>query len=120
MGVVDPILPDQESRHYHGRFAIQAEQVNGTPPERAIFEVGIVKEDRHDDPLCARVAEREHGRVPEQAVFDACMLRFRPILMTTLTAILGAVRLALGTRLARKCGNRLACRSSAGSWETSS
>jgi multidrug efflux pump len=45
----------------------------------------------------ALVAERERGRSPEQAIFEACRLRFRPIMMTTFTAILGAVPLAVGT-----------------------
>jgi multidrug efflux pump subunit AcrB len=44
----------------------------------------------------ALVAEREHARSPEEAIFEACRLRFRPILMTTITAILGAVPLAVG------------------------
>jgi multidrug efflux pump subunit AcrB len=43
------------------------------------------------------LVERERGCSPEQAIFEACRLRFRPILMTTLTAILGAVPLAIGT-----------------------
>ena len=43
------------------------------------------------------LVERERGCSPEQAIFEACRLRFRPILMTTLTAILGAVPLAIGS-----------------------
>ena len=42
-------------------------------------------------------AERERGRSPEEAIFEACMERFRPILMTTLAALLGAVPLLLAT-----------------------
>src|SRR5437879_5125023 len=42
-------------------------------------------------------AERREGKSPEDAIFEACMLRFRPILMTTMAALLGAVPLALGT-----------------------
>ncbi|QHN04100.1 multidrug transporter subunit MdtC [Granulicella sp. WH15] len=41
-------------------------------------------------------AERSEGKSPEQAIYEACRLRFRPILMTTMTAILGALPLALG------------------------
>jgi multidrug efflux pump len=41
-------------------------------------------------------AEREEGRRPEEAIFQACMLRFRPIMMTTMAALLGAVPLAIG------------------------
>jgi multidrug efflux pump len=42
-------------------------------------------------------AEREGGRPPEEAIFQACLLRFRPIMMTTMAALLGGVPLALGT-----------------------
>jgi hydrophobe/amphiphile efflux-1 (HAE1) family protein len=45
----------------------------------------------------ALVAEREQGKTPEEAIFQACMLRFRPILMTSMAAILGGLPLALGT-----------------------
>jgi hypothetical protein len=59
--------------------------------------IGIVKKNAIMMIDYALVAEREHGRSPEQAILQACRLRFRPILMTTLTAILGAVPLAIGT-----------------------
>jgi len=42
-------------------------------------------------------AERDHGKSPQQAIYEACLLRFRPILMTTLAALLGALPLMLGT-----------------------
>jgi multidrug efflux pump len=42
-------------------------------------------------------AEREEGKNTRDAIFEACMLRFRPILMTTMAALLGALPLALGT-----------------------
>src|SRR4029453_16614830 len=41
-------------------------------------------------------AERERGKGPEEAIREACLLRFRPILMTTFAALLGALPLALG------------------------
>jgi len=41
-------------------------------------------------------AERRDGKPPEEAIFQACLLRFRPITMTTLAALLGAVPLAIG------------------------
>jgi multidrug efflux pump len=41
-------------------------------------------------------AERKHGKSPEDAIFEASMLRFRPILMTTLAAMLGALPLLVG------------------------
>jgi multidrug efflux pump len=40
--------------------------------------------------------ERGQGKPPEQAIFEACLLRFRPIMMTTMAALLGAVPLAIG------------------------
>src|SRR5262249_7116868 len=42
-------------------------------------------------------AERQQGLSPEQAIYQACVQRFRPILMTTMAALLGAVPLMLGT-----------------------
>jgi multidrug efflux pump len=41
-------------------------------------------------------AERNEGKSPEQAIFQACMLRFRPITMTTMAALLGGLPLAIG------------------------
>ena len=45
----------------------------------------------------ALAAERNEGKNSRDSIFEACLLRFRPILMTTMAAILGAVPLALGT-----------------------
>jgi multidrug efflux pump len=45
----------------------------------------------------ALVAEREHGKSTRDAIFEACMLRFRPIMMTTVAALFGALPLAFGT-----------------------
>ena len=42
-------------------------------------------------------AERKHGMPPVEAIYQACLLRFRPIMMTTMAALLSAVPLALGT-----------------------
>ena len=42
-------------------------------------------------------AERKEGMTPEEAIYQACLLRFRPIMMTTMAALLGGVPLALGT-----------------------
>ena len=42
-------------------------------------------------------AEREHGKNSEEAIYQACLLRFRPIMMTTMAALLGGLPLALGT-----------------------
>jgi len=45
----------------------------------------------------ALVAQREGGKSPEEAIYEACLLRFRPIMMTSFAAILGGLPLALGT-----------------------
>ncbi|MBI3357887.1 MAG: efflux RND transporter permease subunit, partial [Nitrospirae bacterium] len=42
-------------------------------------------------------AERKDGKRPEDAIYEACLLRFRPIMMTTMAALFGALPLALGT-----------------------
>jgi len=42
-------------------------------------------------------AERKHGMSSEDAIYEACLLRFRPIMMTTMAALLGGLPLALGT-----------------------
>ena len=42
-------------------------------------------------------AERNEGLKPRDAIYQACLLRFRPILMTTMAALLGAVPLMIGT-----------------------
>ena len=42
-------------------------------------------------------AERNEGLPPEQSIYQACLLRFRPIMMTTMAALLGAVPLAFGS-----------------------
>ncbi len=41
-------------------------------------------------------AERNHGKKPLEAIYEACLLRFRPIMMTTMAALLGGLPLALG------------------------
>ena len=45
----------------------------------------------------ALAAEREQGLSPYEAIYQACLLRFRPILMTTMAALLGALPLMLST-----------------------
>jgi multidrug efflux pump len=42
-------------------------------------------------------AERKELKTPEEAIYQACLLRFRPIMMTTMAALLGAVPLAFGS-----------------------
>ena len=54
------------------------------------------EERHHDDRLRAGGGARG-GKTPEEAIYQACLLRFRPIMMTTMAALLGGVPLALGT-----------------------
>ena len=62
-----------------------------------ILLIGIVKKNAIMMIDFALVAEREHGKTPTDAIFEACQLRFRPILMTTMAALFGALPLAFGT-----------------------
>jgi len=62
-----------------------------------VLLIGIVKKNGIMIVDFALEAERQHGKTPEEAIFQASMLRFRPILMTTLAAILGALPLLVGT-----------------------
>jgi multidrug efflux pump len=62
-----------------------------------ILLIGIVKKNAIMMIDFALDAERAQGKRPVEAIFQACMLRFRPITMTTMAAMLGALPLALGT-----------------------
>ena len=62
-----------------------------------ILLIGIVKKNAIMMIDFALSVERGQGKTPHDAIFDACMLRLRPILMTTLAAMLGGLPLALGT-----------------------
>jgi multidrug efflux pump len=62
-----------------------------------VLLIGIVKKNAIMMIDFALVEEREHGRSPADAIFEACLLRFRPILMTTMAALFGALPLAFGT-----------------------
>src|SRR5439155_13041072 len=59
--------------------------------------IGIVKKNGIMLIDFALHAEREQGLTPEEAIYQACIKRFRPILMTTMAAMLGAVPLMLST-----------------------
>jgi len=61
-----------------------------------ILLIGIVKKNGIMMVDFAMEAERKEGKSPEEAIFQACLLRFRPIMMTTFAALLGALPLALG------------------------
>ncbi|HUC84790.1 MAG TPA: efflux RND transporter permease subunit [Candidatus Acidoferrales bacterium] len=59
--------------------------------------IGIVKKNAIMMVDFALSAEREHGKTPREAIHEACLLRFRPILMTSMSAIFGALPLILST-----------------------
>jgi multidrug efflux pump len=62
-----------------------------------VLLIGIVKKNAIMIVDFALDAERNHAKPPEEAIFQASLLRFRPILMTTLAAMLGALPMLLGT-----------------------
>jgi multidrug efflux pump len=62
-----------------------------------VLLIGIVQKNAIMMIDFALTAERGAGRSPREAIFEACLLRFRPILMTTLCALLGALPLAFGS-----------------------
>jgi len=62
-----------------------------------ILLIGIVKKNAIMMIDFALDAERKEGKPPDDAIYQACLLRFRPIMMTTMAALLGGLPLALGT-----------------------
>jgi multidrug efflux pump len=62
-----------------------------------VLLIGIVKKNAIMMIDFALEAERDHGMSPDKAIHQACLLRFRPIMMTTMAALLGGLPLALGT-----------------------
>ena len=79
-----------------------------------ILLIGIVKKNAIMMIDFALEAERKEGKPPDEAIYEACLLRFRPIMMTTMAALLGGA--AAGARHAapaRSCAGRWASRSSA-------
>ena len=62
-----------------------------------ILLIGIVQKNAIMMIDFALEAQRKEGKAPIEAIYQACLLRFRPILMTTMAALLGGVPLALGT-----------------------
>jgi multidrug efflux pump subunit AcrB len=62
-----------------------------------ILLIGIVKKNAIMMIDFALESERNEGKRPAEAIYQACVLRFRPIMMTTMAAIFGALPLALGT-----------------------
>ena len=78
--------------------------------------IGIVKKNAIMMIDFALDAQRHHGRTPEQAIREACVLRFRPIMMTTLAALMGRCRSPSAWAPAPNCASRSAWRWSAGSF----
>ena len=72
-----------------------------------ILLIGIVKKNAIMMIDFALEAEREEGKPPEQAIYQACLLRFRPIMMTTMAALLGGLPLALTTGTGSELRNPL-------------
>jgi multidrug efflux pump len=62
-----------------------------------VLLIGIVKKNAIMMIDFALDAERKEGKSPREAIYQACLLRFRPIMMTTMAALLGAVPLMVGT-----------------------
>ena len=58
--------------------------------------VGLVKKNGIMMVDFAAVAEREHGKTPLEAIREACLVRFRPIMMTSMCALAGTLPIALG------------------------
>ncbi len=61
-----------------------------------VLLVGLVKKNAIMQIDFALEAERKEGKTPLEAIYQGCLIRFRPIMMTTMAALLGAVPLALG------------------------
>jgi HAE1 family hydrophobic/amphiphilic exporter-1 len=62
-----------------------------------ILLIGIVKKNAIMMIDFALEAQRKHGKSPEEAIFEGCLQRFRPIMMTTMAALLGTIPIAVGT-----------------------
>ncbi|MBI2989233.1 MAG: efflux RND transporter permease subunit [Deltaproteobacteria bacterium] len=61
-----------------------------------IMLIGIVKKNAIMQIDFALQGQREEGKTPLQAIYDGCLVRFRPIMMTTMAALMGALPIALG------------------------
>ncbi len=72
-----------------------------------ILLIGIVKKNAIMRIDFALQAESDEGMTPDKAIFEACLLRFRPILMTTFAALLGALPLMLGSGVGSELRNPL-------------
>ena len=77
--------------------------------------IGIVKKNAILMVDFALEAERAEGMRPREAIYQACLLRFRPILMTTMAALFGALPLVISSGMGPSCAGHSASQSSAGS-----
>ena len=66
-----------------------------------VMLVGIVKKNAIMQIDFALEAERQHGKTPADAIYEGCLIRFRPIMMTTMAALLGAAADRAGLRRRR-------------------
>jgi multidrug efflux pump len=85
-----------------GVGAILALELTGMPFDvisliGIVLLIGIVKKNAIMMIDFALEAEREHHMTPEESIYQACLLRFRPIMMTTMAALLGGLPLAVGS-----------------------
>src|SRR6202040_1315293 len=62
-----------------------------------VMLIGIVKKNAIMQIDFALEAERHHGKTPSEAIYEGCIIRFRPIMMTTMAALLGSAPIALGS-----------------------
>ncbi len=76
---------------------VAGEQIDVIAVIGIILLIGIVKKNAIMMIDFALEAEREEGKSPREAIHQACLLRFRPIMMTTMAALLGAVPLMIGS-----------------------
>ena len=81
-----------------------------------ILLIGIVKKNAILMIDFAIEAERNEGNSPEESIYQACLLRFRPIMMTTMAAMFGGIPIAISTEMARNCAGRWESPSWAGCW----
>ena len=58
--------------------------------------IGIVKKNAIMQIDFALEAERQHNKTPAEAIYEGCLIRFRPIMMTTMCGFLGALPIAFG------------------------
>ena len=61
-----------------------------------VMLIGLVKKNAIMQIDFALDQERQHGKTPREAIYEGCIIRFRPIMMTTMSALLGSLPIALG------------------------